>query len=140
MTAPWLEHRWRWMGGPSFRSGRGEGMGGEQGWGMGGGGGSGERREGRASRRWGMAGGAGEGANGSTVSGGREGGAWRGKADAISETRGKARFFGYAAGDGRSRKRVRDWTPNAGRLCGITCLFLRCPKQGRSSIQTHTST
>ena len=31
---------------------------------------------------------------------GREGGAWRGKADAISETRGKARFFGYAAGDG----------------------------------------
>jgi len=29
-----------------------------------------------------------------------EGGAWRGKADAISETRGKARFFGYAAGDG----------------------------------------
>jgi len=113
MTAPWLEHRWTWMGGPSFRSGRGEGMGGEQGLG-----------KGRRRRIWREEGGPGEQALGDGSGVGREeGGAWRGKADAISETRGKARFFGYAAGDGRSRKRVRDWTPIAGRLCGITCLF-----------------
>ena len=90
MTAPWLEHRWTWMGGPSFRSGRGEGMGGEQGLG-----------KGRRRRIWREEGGSGEQALGDGSGVGREeGGAWRGKADAISETRGKARFFGYAAGDG----------------------------------------